>query len=155
MPAKSAPDVFETLADKLAALVNQGAPAIEMLEPGWAPAISLFSKLLTSAANAEPHAVEMVKSIKDGNLPAPEDVEALAASYGATVEALDAPPASVLDQITAHLDNVPGQVAQHVSDALASTPTADANAAAAKADGAVRGLIDEIKAGLAGLFGKH
>lgn len=153
MADKTVPDAFETLASKVTTLINDGAPVVEALEPGWAPAITLVSNLLTAAANAEPTAVALLGTIKSGQAPTPEELDAFAADYEAAYGALHADIDGKLDAPDAHaaviakLDAVPAAVA----NGLTNTPTADANAIHA----GVTGLIDEAKAAIAGLFGKH
>lgn len=142
---------FADIATKLESLVNEGAPAVELLAPEWAPAVSVFAKLLTSAANAEPHAVDIYTSIKSGQVPAAEDVEALASDYGKAVGGTKA--SATPAEITAKLDAIPAAVAAHVGTALASTPTADANAAAEHAKTGVEGIVDEVKSLIGSFFG--
>lgn len=134
---------FADIATKIETLVNEGAPAVELLAPEWAPAVSVFAKLLTSAANAEPHAVDIYTSIKSGQVPAAEDVEALAADYGEAVA--PAAPVSGSAAVAAKLDALPATISSHVGAALINTPTVEADSVATTIKTAVEGAVNEIK----------
>lgn len=81
---------WDDLAAKVVSFVNTGAPVVEELVPAWAPAIQIGTKLLTAAANAEPTAVSLVKTIQSGQAPTPEQLQSFAADYESAYQTLHA-----------------------------------------------------------------
>lgn len=78
------------VASKVSSLINTGAPLAEMLLPAWAPAIQIGAKILTGAADAEPTAVALVKTIQGGETPTPAQLQSYATQYESDYQALHA-----------------------------------------------------------------
>lgn len=78
------------LGNKVSTLINAGAPVVELLEPQWAPAIQIASKLLTGAVAVEPTAVAIVKNIQSGQAPTPDQLQSFATTYEDDYQALHA-----------------------------------------------------------------
>ncbi len=81
---------WNTITKNVVSFVNDGAPIAEQLLPEYAPAIQIGAKLLTGAANAEPAAVDLVNTIRSGQMPSPADLQQFATDYEDSYQALHA-----------------------------------------------------------------
>lgn len=78
------------IANKVVSIVTTGAPVVEELVPAWAPAIAVAAKLLQGAADAEPTAVALVKTIQSGQVPTPAEIQQFSTDYETAYQTLHA-----------------------------------------------------------------